>query len=378
MIHAHTRQPALAILVALSCALGACGDAGTDHTGKLRTTRVLGEAGKHNGQFVYPRGMDIFDYNGSPHAITVDKTARLQHINLETGEVIGAIHTPRWDRGKPTGLTVAPSVNDPSALAVYVADTHEFRVLMYEFPLPATDDPLPTEPDFQFGSFGEEPGQFIYPTDIAVETDQSNNVTDIYVSEYGGNDRINHFTIDRSTAAPAVVWQSQIGVVGEEVDASDHPLALSRPQSIELWTNPTTNQREIVLTSASHHRIGRISTSGELIAWYGGPLDTSDNAYNFPYGLTILQDNTALIAEFGGNRITRIDLESGEQLFRYGETGRSVGQLAQPWAVGVAGEQLVILDSGNSRLQFCDPPTTLAPEYTQPVASRPNGTGGNP
>ncbi|MFG0314703.1 MAG: hypothetical protein ACF8LL_11035 [Phycisphaerales bacterium] len=76
MIHAHTRQPALAILVALSCALGACGDAGTDHTGKLRTTRVLGEAGKHNGQFVYPRGMDIFDYNGSPHAITVDKTAR--------------------------------------------------------------------------------------------------------------------------------------------------------------------------------------------------------------------------------------------------------------------------------------------------------------
>ncbi|MBO6740988.1 MAG: hypothetical protein JJ916_14130 [Phycisphaerales bacterium] len=378
MIHAHTRQPALAILMALSCALGACGDADTDQAGKLKTTRVLGEAGTHNGQFVYPRGMDIFDYNGSPHAITVDKTARLQHINLETGQVIGAIHTPRWDRGKPTGLTVAPSVNDPSALAVYVADTHEFRVLMYEFPLPATDDPQPTEPDFQFGSFGEEPGQFIYPTDIAVETDEANNVTDIYVSEYGGNDRINHFTIDRSNATPAVVWQSQIGVVGEEVDASDHPLAMSRPQSIELWTNPTTNQREIVLTSASHHRIGRITTSGELITWYGGPLDTSDNAYNFPYGLTILADNTALIAEFGGNRITRIDLESGEQLFRYGETGRSVGQLAQPWAVGVAGDQLVILDSGNSRLQFCDPPAKLAPEYTKPVASRPNGTGGNP
>ncbi|MHA7811861.1 MAG: NHL repeat-containing protein [Phycisphaerales bacterium] len=378
MIHAHTRQPALAALLAITCALGACGETNPAQPGQLKTTRVLGEAGKHNGQFVYPRGMDIFEYNGVPHAITVDKTARLQHINLETGKVVGTVHTPRWDRGKPTGLTVAPSVIDSSTLAVYVADTHEFRVLMYEFPLAVTEEPQPTEPDFQFGSFGEEPGQFVYPTDIAVETDESKRVTDIYVSEYGGNDRINHFTIDRSGEMPTVVWQSQIGVVGEEVDASDHPLAMSRPQSIELWTNPTTNQREIVVTSASHHRIGRITTDGELITWFGDPLDTSEDAFNFPYGLTILEDNTALIAEFGGNRITRIDLESGERLFRYGETGRSVGQLAQPWAVGVVGDQLVILDSGNSRLQFCDPPAKLAPEYTRPAVSPQGNTGGTP
>lgn len=382
MIHPRNAHPARAtayiLLGAISLALTACGDAENEHSALLRTTRVIGEAGTHNGQFVYPRGMDVFDYNGSPHAILVDKTARLQLMNLDTGAVIGAIHTPRWDRGKPTGLTVAPSLLDASKLAVYVADTHEFRVLMYELPLTATDDPQPTEPDFQFGSFGEEPGQFIYPTDVAVETDDAGNVSELYVSEYGGNDRINHFTVDHATTPPTVNWQSQIGVVGEEVDASDHPLAMSRPQSIELWTNPTTNQREIVVTSASHHRIGRITTEGRLIAWYGDPMDTSENAYKFPYGLTILEDNTALIAEFGGNRITRIDLESGEQLFRYGETGRSVGQLAQPWAVGVAGDQLVILDSGNSRLQFCDPPSKLTHEYTRPSATPASRSGGAP
>jgi hypothetical protein len=365
------------MMIASVCALSGCAEE-KERTGALSTTRVLGEAGKQNGQFVYPRGMDIFQYNDAPHAILVDKTARLQLMNLETGVVVGAIHTPRWDRGKPTGLTAAPSLLDASKLAIYVADTHEFRVLMYELPLPATDDPQPTEPDFMFGSFGEEPGQFIYPTDIAVETDEHNTVTELYVSEYGGNDRINRFRIDRATTPPSVVWQSQIGIVGEEVDASDHPLAMSRPQSIELWTNPTTEQREIVVTSASHHRIGRITTEGELIAWYGHPLDTSDQSYNFPYGLTILEDHTALIAEFGGNRVTCIDLESGEQLFRYGETGRSVGQLAQPWAVGLAGDQLVILDSGNSRLQFCEPPTKLPREYTRPVASSSEISGGTP
>lgn len=377
MIRRRTAHPVLATLMIISCMISACDDSQSADHSKLNTTKILGEPGTHNAQFVYPRGMDVFEYQGTPHAILVDKTARLQLMNLQSGRVIGSIHTPRWDRGKPTGLTVSNSLLDPSKLAVYVADTHEFQVLMYELPLEMSEDPQPTEPDYQFGSFGEEPGQFIYPTDVAIETDDSGTVQTIYVSEYGGNDRINRFRVDHTTTPPTLTWQAQIGIPGEEVDASDHPLALARPQSIELWTNPTTSQREIVLTDASHHRVGRVTTDGQLIAWYGDPLDTSADAFRFPYGLTILQDNTALIAEFGGNRITRIDLESGKHIFRYGEGGRSTGQLAQPWAVGVAGDQLVILDSGNSRLQLADLPrgvSALAPEYTQPSAQ----SGGNP
>jgi hypothetical protein len=359
-------QPVPAMLGSLCALLASCSEPPEPIQGTLQTDMVLGEAGTNNAQFAYPRGMDVFEYQGTSHAVLVDKTARIQLMNLVSGEVMGVIHTPRWDRGKPTGLTVAPSILDASTLAVYVADTHEFRVLMYELPLTQTTEPVPTEPDFMFGSFGEEPGQFIYPTDIAIETNERGQVVEVYVSEYGGNDRINKFRVDRSSETPTLEWVDQIGVPGQEFDASDHPVALSRPQSIELWTNPTTNQREIIVTSASHHRIGRMTTQGELITWFGDPLDQTEHAYNFPYGLTILEDSTALITEFGGNRITRIDLESGEQLFRYGETGRSVGQLAQPWAAGVAGDKLVILDSGNSRIQVCDSPARLAPEYTRP------------
>lgn len=362
VIHRSSRPTiAFAACMALA-ALAGCGgsDAESSAPGELRVVSVLGEPGNHNGQFIYPRGMDIFEYDAQPYAVIVDKTARIQMINLDTGDVMGVLHTPRWDRGKPTGLTVANSLLDPGKLAVYVADTHEHRVLVYELPLPATDQPVPTEPDFQFGGFGEGPGQFIYPTDIAVDADEQGRVRDIYVSEYGGNDRINHFTVDHATSPPALTWISQIGVVGEEVDASDHPLALARPQSIELRTS-TTGQRELVVTDASHHRWGRMTLDDQLIAWHGDPLDTSDGAYRFPYGLTLLEDGTALIAEFGGNVIRLVDVESGRTLLRYGVAGRAAGQLAQPWAVGAAGGRLVILDSGNSRVQICDLPKGVGP-----------------
>lgn len=340
-----------------ACVLAGCNelDSASALPGTLNTIKVLGESGTQRGQFVYPRGMDVFTDDGHPRAVIVDKTARIQVLDLETGEIIGSIHTPKWDRGKPTGLTVSTSAIDPTKLAVYVADTHEHRVLMYELPLPDVAVPEPTQPDLKFGTFGEGPGQFIYPTDVAVELGENGQVDSIYVSEYGGNDRISRFSLNRGSGELELVFQYQIGIVGEEVDASDFPTALSRPQSIELWTN-SRGEQEIVVTDASHHRVGRLTVAGELIAWFGDPLDTSDDAFRFPYGITILDDGSALIAEFGGNRIRCIDLESGETIWRYGVGGRSHGQLAQPWACGVNGDELVVLDSGNSRVQICELP----------------------
>ena len=327
--------------------------------GTLKTTQVFAESGTQLGQFVYPRAMDVFTQSGGTYAAIVDKTARIQIMDLTTGDIIGAIHTPKWDRGKPTGVTVDTSILNASKLAVYIADTHEHRVLMYQLPLPDVQVPVPTQPDLMFGSFGEEPTQFIYPTDVAIETDQSGAVTHLYVSEYGGNDRISRFKIDRTSETIEFVFDYQIGVAGEEVDASDFPNALSRPQSIALWNNPAGDQ-EIIIADSSHHRVGRFTTQGDVIAWFGDPMDTSDNAFRFPYGITILDDHTMLIAEFGGNRIRCINIESGETLWRYGLAGRSIGQLAQPWASGIIGDQLVILDSGNSRLQVCDLPIGIS------------------
>lgn len=358
--------------------LTGCNQKDTSPPGTLNTIKVFSQSGTQRGQFVYPRGMDVFMDNGHPKAVIVDKTARIQVLDLESGAVLGSVHTPKWDRGKPTGVSVATSALNADTLAVYIADTHEHRVLMYELPLPDVQVPVPTEPDLVFGSFGEDPGQFIYPTDVAVQTDDAGTVTHLYVSEYGGNDRISRFQVDRTTDQIELIYEYQIGVVGEEVDASDFPTALSRPQSIELWTNPTTAQQEIIVTDASHHRVGRLSIKGELIVWFGDPMDTSEDAFRFPYGITVLDDATMIITEFGGNRIRCLDIESGDTLWRYGVGGRSVGQLAQPWDCGVIGDELVILDSGNSRVQICKLPAGVSKIGNEYADTRQSSGGSTP
>ena len=250
---------------------------------------------------------------------------------------------------------------------------------MYQLPLPDVEIPVPTPPDIMFGSFGEDLGQFIYPTDVAIQTDDAGIVTHLYVSEYGGNDRISRFTIERTESGINPLFEYQIGTASEEVDASDGPVALSRPQSIELWTNPE-GDRELIVTDASHHRVGRLTTAGDLIAWYGTPLDHSPSAYRFPYGITVLDDGSALITEFGANRVRCINLATGDTLWRYGVGGRSEGQIVQPWDSGVIGDKLVVLDSGNNRVQICKLPPGISKIGNESSfgLNTPRSSGGNP
>ncbi|MCA9303342.1 MAG: hypothetical protein KC996_04405 [Phycisphaerales bacterium] len=331
--------------------LPGCGERSTDASGRILNASVLGETGTHVGQFVYPRGMDLFLMDGRPMAVIVDKTARLQVLDLDSGSVVGAIKTPEWDQGMPTGLTVGPSLLDAQKQAVYVADTHEHRVLMYTLPLPFADEPGATEPAFAFGSFGREPGEFVYPTDIALRLNADGSVREIYVSEYGGNDRVSVFAVEHDDDGMGVRWERAIGVASETVDGSDDPRSLSRPQSIAI-RRLADGSEELVLTDASHHRMGRFTLDGEPIAWIGSATDTDPRAMRFPYGLTLLDDSTALVTEFGGCVVRHLDLDSGETIERYGAPGRADGELATPWAAGVIDGKVVVLDSGNSRLQM--------------------------
>lgn len=341
----------LSSVLALVTLISGCEQDATDETGRLLNTTVLGETGTHLGQFVYPRGMDLFVQDGQPMAAVIDKTARLQVLDLDTGAIVGAIKTPEWDQGMPTGLTVGVSILDPQQRAIYVADTHEHRVLMYELPLPYADEPSATAPAFMFGSFGNGPGEFVYPTDIALRMNDDGSVRELLVSEYGGNDRVSVFAVESADGATTLRWDRAIGIASETVDGSEDPRALSRPQSIAI-RNRADGSEELVLTDASHHRVGRFTLDGELIDWIGSALDTDPGAMRFPYGLTILDDSTVLITEFGGCVVRHLDLDSGETIDRYGTAGRTDGKLATPWASGVINGKVVVLDSGNSRLQI--------------------------
>lgn len=334
--------------LALATALVACsGKPHADGPQPLHVDVHIGEVGVSPGQFAYPRALD---FDGDSFWI-IDKAARVQRLDAATAEPLSLWTMPDFERGKPTGVTIAPDLAiDPSGRNVlWIPDTHYHRIMVYRVPEDRRGTP---ELVLQYGSFGQEPGQFIYPNDIAIlhEAD-GKTVKRIYIAEYGGNDRISIFEHDAS-APGGLKFIKSFGHFGSSADAA--AIEFSRPQSIEF----DPKRKELVLTDACNHRLGRFTLDGELIAWIGSP-DTAGEApgqFRYPYGLFLPGDGSALVTEFGNSRVQRIDLDTGRCLAVYGRAGRGEGELSTPWAITMARGKIYVLDSGNNRLLGFDAP----------------------
>lgn len=273
---------------------------------------VWGQTGTGPGQFVYPRGIAYSPSDDSFYV--VDRLARINHLD-HNGNPITVWRMPEWSNGKPVGLTVGPDGN------LWVPDTHYARVMVYS---PDGQKILK-----QFGSMGAGPGQFVFPTDIAFD-DQQN----VYVSEYGDNDRIQVF----NPACDRVI--RTIGKFGQ----GDGEFA--RPQSMVIKGS------RLFVTDACNHRIIEFTTDGKFVRNIGS-LGQGPGQFNFPYGLDMDDQGRLLVCEFGNNRIQLIDTETGRGLATWGTSGRNPGELAYPWALAIdKNGRIAVIDSGNNRLQL--------------------------
>jgi DNA-binding beta-propeller fold protein YncE len=253
-----------------------------------------------------------------------------------------------------------PAAGGPEQL-LYIADTHYFRVMVYR---PPADLEHPGELVTQWGSFGQGPGQFTYLTDVAVLPGADGSVEKIYVSEYGGNDRINIFDKDHH-------FLTAFGQLGSS--AEPDKIEFNRPQSIQI----DKDRRELIVTDACNHRIGVFMLDGKLIRWIGAPehAGAGPDEFNLPYGLAVLPDYTALVTEFGNHRVHHVDLESGQTLGLYGKPGRGPGELTNPWAITVLKDTVYVLDSGNARVQAFKAPRPIRHPALSAASGTPEGHG---
>ena len=289
--------------VALLLSLAGCGDPNAPDAVWLRT-------GAGPGQVVYPR---CIDYTAKDDTFfVVDRMARVQHLDRE-GNFLGGWTMPDAKNGKPTGVTVGPDGN------VYLADTHYQRVMVY--------DPKTGTEVRRWGTHGTGPGQFIYPTDVAF--DENGNV---FVSEYGDNDRIQVFD-------PRGNYLYAFGKPGR----GDGELA--RPQSMLI------DQGLVYVTDASNHRISVFKTDGTFVRTMGS-IGAGLGQFRWPYGLAQDKRGNLVVCEFGNNRVQLVDKQTGRGLKVWGQPGRAPGELAYPWAVAVDKRgRIVTVDAGNNRLQ---------------------------
>ncbi len=314
---------------------GGCGESASGgERGTLRVVSVFGGPGLGPGQYFYPRAIDT---DGEALWV-IDKAARVQRIDPASGACLAQWRMPEFELGKPTGVTIAPG--DDGTPLVYIPDTHYARVMVYRPPTSAGGAP---ELVGRFGGYGTGPGQFIYPTDVAVleaAPGEAHRVERIYVSEYGDNDRISVFDRDFG-------FLYAFGSFGDGSDPAR--VEFNRPQSIAI----DRERRELVVVDACNHRIGRLTLDGELVRWIGGPdrAGGGPDQLCYPYGLSLRGDGTALVSEFGSHRVHHLDLETGETLGVYGAPGADPGELDSPWGVAELDGRVFVLDSRNCRIQ---------------------------
>ncbi len=347
-------RPRLAALLAslLAAPLSGCFQSPVDPDERLPASSWHGEPGMAPGQFAYPRALEIVEHQGEPHLFVVDKAARIQWFagsdwtQSDSQPPRALWQTPRFDRGKPTGIAVHFDPADPEALpTLYIADTHESRILVQRPPASLDDEPTTIR---IIGSYGYEPGQFIYPCDIALLTADDGTIERFYVSEYGGNDRINVFDAD---------WNHLLsfGTFGNAWE--EDGLVFNRPQAIEI----DANERVLYVADAINHRVGRFTLDGEHLGWLGeGTPSDEPGSFEFPYSVAVAGPRKIAVAEFGNSRVQILDAISGQRLALFGGSGRGPDDLLNPWEVAVLGDRLFVLDSGNARISTFDLPPLQA------------------
>ena len=298
-----------ATILAFAVAVGGCDRPALTPTG-VRV--VFGTQGPGPGQFVYPRAIAV----GADGAIfVVDKSARVQRFSPD-GQFETTWAMPEMQAGKPVGMHVGPDGR------LYVADTHYNRVLVYD---------RDGRELARFGRAGTGDGEFILPTDVAVDADGF-----VYVAEYGGNDRITK-------------WSPRYEFVSVLVAGEVAGKPLSRPVGLDI-----DREQTVWLADACNHRVLHFGRDGALLACFG---EMGENAgqMRYPYDLAVTPQDTIMVCEYGNSRLQWFD-KNGRSLRTWGTQGRQLGQLWAPWGAAIAPNgDVCIVDSLNSRVQVVRP-----------------------
>jgi sugar lactone lactonase YvrE len=247
--------------VAAAAVIGCAG--GDPNASPYPADLVWGTHGELDGQFFKPRAIAI---NAADELFIVDITARIQVFTTD-GKFLRSWRTPESTNGRPTGLGIS---SDGKRLLV--ADTHYFRMLEYTFEGELFEDKTIG------GVCGHEPGEFHFVTDAVQDKDGN-----YYIGEYGEFDRIQKFTSDRKFLFD---WGSH----GEELGQFVRPQALAIDGEGLLWVSDACNHRVQVFDARgdSPKLVKHWGTMGEeegqLRYPYGIVLDGKGHVYLSEFG----------------------------------------------------------------------------------------------
>jgi RHS repeat-associated protein len=337
--------------------------------------RAFGEEGEGEGQFYWPAGVAT---DGSGDVWIVDpETSRVEEFSPEGvfirqfgtyGAGNGQLAGPEglaltsggdvWvaDRGNdrvdefgPKGefirrssLTGGEGLNGPTGVTVdsegnlWVTDTQNDRL-----------EELNPKGEYlaQFGSSGNNEGQFFEPRGVAVDPKG-----DVWVADTR-NDRI------QEVAAGAPL--RQFG--GEE----------SGPGHFALPADVVTDPRgDVWVADGGHNRIQEFGPKGEFVAQFGG-YGTAEGQFRGPRAIAVDPEGHIVVDDTINQRI-QVLTPGGEFIRQFGSSGSGNGQLWGSQGMTVDPEGHVwVADTGNNRVEEFGPKG----EFIRQFGSRGSGNG---
>ena len=177
------------------------------------------------------------------------------------------------------------------------------------------------------GQEGRGHSQFIFPVGICKDAAEN-----LYVCEYGGNDRVQVFSREGE-------WLREFGTPGTG------PGQFQRPSGL------TWHDGLLYVSDAVNNRVHIFRDTGEFLHLLGAKAnEPSALNFNLPYDITFAPDGNLYVIEYGAGRLSRVALD-GKLLGRYGTTGTAEAKFATPWGLTVDSKMRVfVADTKNRRI----------------------------
>ncbi len=181
-----------------------------------------------------------------------------------------------------------------------------------------------------FGSVGEDDGQFIWATAIALDKDGM-----VYVSD--------EHTQRVSIFDPSGKFLSKWGTAGSGPGELDGPCGLAFDADDNLY-----------VTDHRNNRVQKFTKDGRFLQGFG-THGRKDGEFDRPWGLTVDRKGEVYVADWRNDRIQRFSAE-GKFIAKYGTAGDADGQFNRPSGVVVdADGYIFVADWGNERVQVLAP-----------------------
>ena len=147
----------------------------------------------------------------------------------------------------------------------------------------------------EFGGYGEEPGQFIWPMAIGLDKD-----TNVYVTDEWTN-RITIFNKDGEYKSH---WGTHGSGDGE----------LDRPAGITIGPDGT-----VYVVDSRNNRVQKFSLDGKFLGKFG-TAGSDDGEFNLPWGICLDKDGNIFVADWRNDRVQSFT-NDGKWLATFGRPG---------------------------------------------------------